>query len=52
LNQIGKVFHMLAISFHQVRKSLTILWEHEDEHRPKRLPLEGEPEVFIAVCRI
>lgn len=52
LNQIGRVFHMLAISFHQVWKSLNILWEHEDKHRPKRLPLEGEPEVFIAVCRI
>ena len=52
LNRIGKAFHMLAIRFHQVRKSLAMPWEHEDKHAPQRLPLEGEPEVFIAVCRM
>lgn len=51
LNRIGKRFPTLARRLHQIRKILGLPWECIRRHHPDKLPLDGEPEVLIAVCR-
>jgi ubiquinone/menaquinone biosynthesis C-methylase UbiE len=51
LNRIGRKAPALAVRLHQIRKILGVVRENEGKHQPMELPLHGEPEVLIAVCR-
>lgn len=50
LGSIGRRFPRLAVRLHQGRKVLGIPWENLERHIPKPLPVDGEPEILIAVC--
>ena len=50
LRRIGGKFPRLAVRLHQGRKVLGIPWESLEKHTPKPFPIDGEPEILLAVC--
>ncbi|HKQ72064.1 MAG TPA: class I SAM-dependent methyltransferase [Polyangiaceae bacterium] len=51
LGYLGRRFPWTAVRVHQARKLLTVPWENQERHVPQRLPMAGEPEVLMALCR-
>lgn len=50
LGGVGRRFPRLAVRLHQARKLLGIPWENLEKHIPSSLPVNGEPEILVAVC--
>lgn len=50
LHRIGRVWPMLAVRTHQVRKVLGVPREHRERHSPSALRSGFQPEVLVAVC--
>ncbi len=51
LGRVGRRFPWTAVRLHQARKVLTVPWDRRDRHFPRPLPMDGEPEVLMALCR-
>jgi SAM-dependent methyltransferase len=50
LNRLGRTLPMAAVRLHQMRKLIGVPREREGRHYPAPLPMQGEPEVLIAIC--
>lgn len=50
LKRAGRVSPTLALRLHQLRNILGLPWEARERHAAQPFPLEGEPEVLVAVC--